>query len=161
MGSRRAIAAAMLALALGLSGCGGVDDVQFNGKIFDALGVSDGSGKKSAEPKMVARSGIVMPPAVDRLPEPGKPTGSEIETATIASLNDPDKKVVLDKADLERQQREYCKVHYEQAKQHGDPEAELAKGPLGPCKGSALNLLKGLVNNSKEGEGQEGQVEQE
>ena len=102
-----------------------------------------------------------MPPSLDRLPEPGKPAEADVQTASIAGLNDPDQKVVTDQAGLEVQQREYCKVHYEQAKQHGDPEAELAKGPLGPCKGSALNILKGLVNNSTEGEGQEGQVEKE
>ena len=47
------------------------------------------------------------------------------------------------KADLERQQAEYCKKNYEDAKAHGDETAaDLAAGPLGPCRGSVLTAIE-------------------
>ena len=33
---------------------------------------------------------------------------------------------------MKKQQADYCKVNYEQAKQRGDNNADLAEGPLGP-----------------------------
>ena len=156
--SRAIVAAASLVIALGLSGCG-ADEVQLNGKIFDALGVSGNGNTRSAEPKMVARAPLVVPPTLERLPEPGKPAEAASQTATLAALADPDKKVVLNQAELERQQADYCKVHYEYAKHHGDPDADEATGPLGPCRTTAISIFKKFQAGSSDSDGQEGQVE--
>ena len=53
-----------------------------------------------------------------------------------------DMQVVRELYDLQRQQEEYCKVNYEQAKARGDDNADLAKGPAGPCKGSIFSAIK-------------------
>lgn len=126
-------------------GCA-MDDVEFNGGLFKAVGL--GEKTKSAEPKMAARAPLIIPPTVDRVPEPGTPP--EGAANDIAALDDPDKKAQTTKAELERQQAEYCKKHYELAKTHGDDtSADLAEGPLGPCRGSVLTAIK-KWNNSEE-----------
>lgn len=147
--SRFAWAVAM-PFALSLAGCGGVDDVQFNGKIFDAIGMN--STAKPAEPKMKERAGLVMPPSLDRLPEPGKP--AEAEPADVAALNDPDKVAKTSHEELERQQAEYCKVNYEDAKTRGDDTtADNAVGPLGPCKKSIFTAIKQWTGDDDEAAG--------
>lgn len=126
-------------IAVSLGGCGGFDGVQLNGKIFDAMGVS-GEGGKSGEPKLAQRSGLVVPPSTEALPVPG--SRPEAEASDVAALQDPDKIAKVSEAEKQRQQDEYCKVHYEQAKQRNDDNADLAEGPLGPCKGSVISALK-------------------
>lgn len=125
--------------ALSLAGCG-ADDVQFNGKIFDAVGLNQKSEKR--EPKLAERAPLVMPPDLERVPEPGTPADGAAAASEIASLNDPDARAKTSRKELERQQAEYCKVHYEDAMAHGDNNADLAEGPLGPCKGSILTAIK-------------------
>lgn len=135
--ARTAAALLIVAGALSLAGCDG--GVQLNGKIFDAMGMS-GDGSSSAEPKLQQRSGLVVPPSTEALPVPGsRPDG---EAADLAALNDPDKLAKVSEAEQQRQQEAYCKVNYEQARQRGDQNADLAEGPLGPCKGSVLTALK-------------------
>lgn len=125
-----------MAIAVLLSGCG-AGDVGFNGKIFDVMGMNTASVKKT--PKLNERAGIIVPPNLDRLPEPGSGGGA---APALADVQDHDAKRVTAYNDLERQQEAYCKVHYHDAKIHGDQDAVLATGPLGPCHGSALKLLK-------------------
>lgn len=62
---------ACLLLAGALSGCGGFDGVELNGKIFEAVGLSGDSFGKKSEPKTEARAPLVLPPDTKRLPEPG------------------------------------------------------------------------------------------
>jgi hypothetical protein len=122
-----------------LSACG-ADDLELNGKIFDVMGMS-GPQTKGKEPKLAARSPLVVPPSLERLPEPGSEAAAA--PSDIAQIKDPDEQKKLDKSELERQQAEYCKVHYEQAMAHGDEtEANLATGPLGPCKPSVLTAIQ-------------------
>lgn len=131
-------------LMLGLAGCG-LDDVQMNGKIFDALGVNSVSEAKKT-PQMAARSPLVVPPGLDRLPEPG--TGGS--APALADIQDPDEKKKVSRAELERQQEEYCKVHYEDAKVRGDQDAVLAEGPLGPCHNSIFSAAKNLMKGDED-----------
>lgn len=133
----RAACAAVIACALAFGGCA-ADDIELNGKIFDAVGLNNKS--KSAEPKLAARAPLVMPPSPDRVPEPGTPP--EGLAMDVASLQDPDAKAKTSREELERQQAAYCKVHYEQAKSRGDDNADLAAGPLGPCRSSVLSAVK-------------------
>lgn len=134
-------------LALSVGGCGGFDGVDLNGKVFDAVGIGTGSKTSSGEPKMAQRSGLVVPPSTESLPAPGSGGQAAPE---IAGINDPDKLAVVSQAEKQRQQDEYCKVHYEMAKAHGDDNADLAAGPLGPCKGSVLTALKNWQNGGKD-----------
>jgi hypothetical protein len=123
-----------------LAGCG-AGDLELNGKVFDYLGVSTASQTRASDPKLAARGGLVVPPSVERLPEPG--SGPQGEDAQLASLDDPDRKAEVSKAELEERQRKYCDVHYTQAKQRGDESGALnAKGPLGPCAPSLFSSLQ-------------------
>ncbi len=103
--------ASLVALAA-LSGCG-VDDIQLNGKIFDAMGVNNTSSVKK-EVTVRERSPLVVPPGLEKLPEPG--SQAALQADAIAEIKDYDASRQKSQADLERQQAEYCKVHYEQAK---------------------------------------------
>lgn len=143
---RPALAAAVMALAASLAGCGS-GDVELNGKIFDAMGVSPSTQKKSGDPRVASRNGLVMPPSTGSLPEPGSGVPPPDAEADIAFINDPDRKKTIDKTELARQQAEYCKVNYEQAKLRGDQSAESAVGPAGPCRASVLSALKNWTSS--------------
>lgn len=150
-GARFAFAAGVCC-TLVVAGCA-ADDIELNGKIFDAVGLNNKA--KVTEPKMVARAPLVMPPNAERVPEPGLPP--EGQAADVAALVDPDATKQTNHAELERQQAEYCKTNYELAKAHGDNNADLAAGPLGLCRGSVLSALKNWSDDEK---GTEGQVEE-
>ncbi len=135
---RARIAVLAVATTLALGGCG-AGDVELNGGIFDALGVNNQTQK--SEPKLAARTPLVVPPATDRLPQPGLPPEAQATDMT-ASINDPDRAAVVDRSELERQQAAYCSKHYELAKAHGDNDADQATGPLGPCRTTILTSIK-------------------
>lgn len=135
-------------LTLALAACG-TDDIQFNGGIFDAVGLSDNSKAKSGDPKLAERAPLVVPPTLDRLPAPGEaPTAP----AQIAGINDPDAAKAKSKAELEAQQKEYCDKNYRDAGMRGE-EASMVEGPLGPCRPSILTAIK-KYNQGDEAEGQ-------
>jgi hypothetical protein len=133
-------------LTLGIAGCG-TDDIQFNGGIFDAVGLND--AKKSGDAKLAERAPLVVPPSLDRLPPPGEaPPPSQ-----IADIKDPDAQKAVSRAELEAKQAEYCKVNYDNVKARGDDSADSAEGPLGPCRKSILTAVK-KWNGEDEAEGQ-------
>lgn len=123
-----------------LAGCS-AGDVQLNGKVFDLLGAATGANAETKDVKLAARPGLVAPPTTQSLPEPGSNVVPDGELATIV---DHDRKKIVDRSALEKQQAEYCKVNYEQAKLRGDNTAEGATGPLGACRPSALGLIKSI-----------------
>jgi hypothetical protein len=134
--------AVALCVALGVGGCS-ADDVQFNGGIFDAVGLSDSAKAKmrSGDPKIAERAPLVVPPSLDRLPAPGEQPASQDQN--IAGIKDPDEVKKVSQAELERKQAEYCKVNYDDAKTRGDETTALnAEGPLGPCRPSVLSSIK-------------------
>lgn len=138
---RGVILAVPLCLALGAGGCS-MDDVQFNGGIFDAVGLSDSAKAKlkRSEPQIAERAPLVVPPSLERLPAPGEQPASQDQK--LAAIQDPDEVKKVSKEELERKQAEYCKVHYEDAKTRGDETAVNAEGPLGPCRPSVLTAIK-------------------
>ena len=144
----RALLAAVI--GFGLAGCS-ADDIQFNGGLFDAVGMSDSTKTKSKEPKLAERAPLVVPPSLDRLPEPGSAPAPD---TTIAEIKDPDEAKTASKEELERRQAEYCKVNYDQAMAHGDEATAInATGPMGPCRKSVLTAIK-KWNGEDEAEGQ-------
>jgi hypothetical protein len=121
-------------LTLAMAGCG-TDDIQFNGGIFDAVGLND--TKKTGDPKIAERAPLVVPPSLDRLPAPGEaPPPSQ-----IAGINDPDAAKQKSREELEKQQAEYCEKNYDSAIRRGE-EAAMVEGPLGPCRKSVLTAIK-------------------
>ncbi|MBY0226857.1 MAG: hypothetical protein K2Q28_13725 [Hyphomicrobium sp.] len=140
MPSRRLTRFAVASLvAAAVGGCS-LDDVELNGGVFDALGVG-ANQPKSAEPKLAARTPLVVPPSTASLPQPGTPAEAAAVDVT-AAINDPDRKVVVDKAVLEKQQDEYCRKNYDPARAAGDASAASIEGPLGPCRPSVLTAVK-------------------
>lgn len=134
----RNCAAAILA-AVAMGACS-ADDVEFNGGLFKAAGLTGNT--KSAEPKLAARPGLVLPPSLERLPAPGEQAGAQSDM--LAAIADPDKKLEVSQAELEKQQAAYCEKNYHQALMRGDNDAAIAaEGPLGPCRGSFLSSFKG------------------
>ena len=142
---RTSVVALVLAVGFALSGCG-AGDVQLNGKVFDALGSLVGSGGANEEAKIAPRAGLVVPPGLENLPKPG--SSASVPDGDLAQIQDFDRKKVVDNSALEAKQREYCKVHYEQAKARGDSTADLATGPMGSCRPSAMNFIN-VVNGEK------------
>ena len=62
-------------LALGLGGCGGIE---FQGKAFDYIGLSD-VGKLQEDVRMTERAPLLIPPNVKSLPPPGSPAVSRAD----------------------------------------------------------------------------------
>jgi hypothetical protein len=149
MSAKRRPMLAILAFgALGsvLSACS-PGDVQLNGKIFDALGAVTGTGAEVKDVKLAARPGIVVPPKFEALPEPGS---APVPDGELAQIVDHDQKKVVDRSALQKAQADYCKVNYEQAKQRGDQTtADLAVGPLGSCRPSAMGLIDNINGEKK------------
>jgi hypothetical protein len=130
----------VLGLVLGAAGCS-ADDIQFNGGVFDAMGLSDSAKSKSSsgDPKLAERAPLVVPPKLDNLPQPGEPEAAP--DSQIAGIHDPDAVKQASEEELRRQQAAYCKEHYEIPKGMGDDSADSATGPLGPCRPSVLNSI--------------------
>jgi hypothetical protein len=133
-------------LALTLAGCG-TDDIQFNGGVFDAVGLSESGKSKSGVPKVAERAPLVVPPSLDRLPAPGE---AAAEPTQIAGITDPDEAKKKSQAELEKQQAEYCQKNYTNATMRGE-EASMVEGPLGPCRPSVLSAIK-KYNGSDDGQ---------
>ncbi|MDH4982351.1 hypothetical protein [Hyphomicrobium sp. D-2] len=112
-----------------------MDDVEFNGGIFNAVGIG-GDAKKSAQPQLAERAPLVVPPTLDRLPAPG----SAPEQPQLA-INDPDVAKKRSQAELQAQQQAYCDKHYRDAGIRGDEVAHV-EGPLGPCRKSVLTAIQ-------------------
>ena len=148
---RGAVLAALTTACVALAGCGG-NDLELNGKVFNAIGSLTGSGGGSQEVKLDARPGLVQPPNLQNLPAPGS---SKAPDGQLADIHDDDatRKAGVDKSALKAQQDVYCKEHYDVPKAHGDETtADAAVGPMGPCRKSALGLLGdqnpiGWINN--------------
>ncbi|HRD75546.1 MAG TPA: hypothetical protein PK264_06355 [Hyphomicrobiaceae bacterium] len=139
---RRAVAALAVSSALALTGCA-AGDVELNGKIFDALGVSAATSKPSREPKLAARAPLVLPPSADRLPDPN--------AVPVAASGDPawpvdaDQKRVGTVADAARKHTEFCRDGNWKEKAMRDDIAA-AKGPAGNCNdGSIFSAFKNLT----------------
>jgi hypothetical protein len=124
-------------LTLALAACGS-DDVQLNGGIFDAVGLSDATKVKSSDPKLAERAPLVVPPTLDKLPAPGEAAAAPEQ---IAGISDPDAVKAKSHADLEKQQTEYCDKNYRDAQMRGEEVASV-EGPLGPCRPSILSSVK-------------------
>jgi hypothetical protein len=147
---RRASAARILGASVMLLAFGGcsADDIQLDGKLFDAVGIGSNSKVKRGEPVMASRAPLVLPPNLERLPQPGEQPGAE--STDVAAIADPDKKLIVSEVEMQKRQAEYCKVHYEMAIAHGDRDgADLAEGPMGSCRGSVLNAVNLNIGGNK------------
>ncbi len=133
-------------VALAIAGCSS-DDIQFNGGIFDAVGLND--AKRSGDPKIAERAPLVVPPSLDRLPPPGEAPAAP----QIADIMDPDAEKAVSRAEMEAKQAEYCRKNYDDPMARGDQSVASVEGPMGPCRKSVLTAIK-KWNAEDETEGQ-------
>lgn len=133
-----------VALALSLSGCGGFDGVELNGKIFDAVGLSgDQLGAKKAEPRTQARAPLVMPPDGRRLPDPDE--AASVAVADTAWPKDRDAQRVAD-ADAARKAKEQaCRDGNWKQKAHKDETSNAEQ-----CQGSIFSWMNNSLFGNKE-----------
>jgi hypothetical protein len=125
--------------AVAIGGCS-MDDVELNGGVFDSLGIGSNQ-PKTAEPKLAARTPLVVPPSTASLPAPGTPAEAVQADVTVA-IDDPDRKIIVTEAEKQKQQDEYCRKNYDPARAAGDASADSIEGPLGPCRPSVLTAVK-------------------
>jgi hypothetical protein len=150
-GNRIAVSSGRVLLALGLaavaSGCAN-GDVELNGKLFDAIGISSAAQSAAKrEPQLAARAPLVMPPDQTRLPEPGG-----VETAAINDQNwpvDPDQKKQLAAAERDRLHQEYCSGRKNWQQQAFDKNAGAPKSPYGPCNAFIGNMFSSATQNAR------------
>lgn len=125
--------------ALTLAACG-ADDVQLNGKIFDAMGVSSKSQSEAkVEPKVPQRAPLVIPPTTASLPVPG--SGTAVVAAAPQDQSwptDPDQQQQAALAAKQQQQKDFC----EEGKLTGQAEDfdETRKSKYSRC-GNVWTLL--------------------
>lgn len=121
-----------------VAGCGN-DGIELNGKLFDALGVSDAAQKSSRrEPKLQERTGLVVPPDVNRLPEPGSGGAPDVS----AEVKDPERVKAASAAERARQHKLYCsgELNWKDRVASREAASAAATSPYGPCSilGDAL-----------------------
>ena len=92
-----------LACVFALGGCGGVE---FEGKVFDYMGIS--GERQKADVRMTERAPLLLPPNPKALPQPGQ--GPGVATARADWPNDPER---VRKRVVEEQQ---AKANAEEAK---------------------------------------------
>jgi len=120
----------VVAALLGLPGCGGLDGVDFNGKIFDAVGLTGALGKRP-EPKTEARAPLVIPPASERLPAPGE-MAAVAPPADASWPNDPDKGKASKEEAQKKAQADYCRDgNWKDKAMRNDEKAEAAQAQCG------------------------------
>lgn len=127
------VTAVVLCCAAVAGGCS-PGDVELNGSIFDKLGVGSNSAARS-DTKVPIRQALVLPPNLERLPEPG--SGQADQQSAEAMPVDPEQKRVAAVSKAEADHRAYCERALREAKVRGD--LTLVKGPLGRCDRSALD----------------------
>jgi hypothetical protein len=145
---RRFALATAFAATLALGGCGGIDGMEVNGKLFDFFGVSSSSLENSKkEPQMAARAPLVLPPNADRLPEPG--SGQQGNDA-LASLNDPELKKAAAAKERERLHLAYCRgeMQWKEKAFTNSSDASANKSPYGPCP-SLFGTAQGMIDPNK------------
>jgi hypothetical protein len=141
---RRTLLAAALLCALALTGCAS-GDVELNGKIFDALGISSSAQKPTREPKIAARAPLVLPPSSERLPDPNAvPVAASGDPAWPV---DPDQTRVGSASEALKKQTDFCRDGNWKEKAMRDDIAA-AKGPAGNCNdGSIFSFMKNLTKS--------------
>lgn len=151
---RAAAGIALMVAAASLGACGGVDGVELNGKIFDALGVSGDPFAKKDEPKTQARAPLVLPPDTSKLPEPGSAPGpgSPLTTGAVNPQwpRDSEAQKMADANARKAAQEKYCQDGNWKQKAVKD-EIRADSGPDGQCGGSIFSV----IGNSLFGSGKE------
>lgn len=131
---------------LAMGGCAG-DGISLNGGVFDALGVSDKGDKSDlAEPRVPERAGLILPPRLEQLPQPGASAAEQqTQIAQQAWPVAPEQRRVAALQQKEAEHAAYCEKELQRKKLNRD--LSVTEGPLGNCNQSALSAI-GINPNS-------------
>lgn len=139
----KAMAAATIML-VGLAGCA-QDGIEFQGKIFEAVGLAGDTSNRGQDTKAAQRSPLVLPPDTTKLPAPG-----EAPPPVVANQEWPRDRDAMRQADADARKRaheQYCRDGNWREKAL-DKDASPAQGPMGSCQGSVLGWMNnGLFGN--------------
>src|SRR5262245_22108446 len=145
VGSKAVLVGALATCAVHLSGC--ADGVELNGKVFDWMGVSPAAQEsRRTEPKLADRAPLVMPPDVNRLPEPGSDKGAP----QIAWPDDPEQRKVREAKERERLHLAYCSGELQWKERVLSKNPDAPRSPYGPCPGLFSGFISNNVNVNKE-----------
>ena len=142
----KAIGAALaVAATLAVAGCGGVDGMELNGKMFDWLGISPAAqDARKTEPRLADRAPLVLPPDANRLPEPGS---GQVAAPAEGWPLDPEMKKLAQAKERERLHMAYCRGEIQWKERALDPaKAGANKSPYGPCPG--IGSITSSVNKN-------------
>jgi hypothetical protein len=115
---RKFAATTLICAGIGLGGCNAAD-VHIDAPILEAAGIN--LTAKKADEDVPERSGIVIPPSTDTLPEPGTRTASADPSQSWPQ--DPD----LTKAEREKQEAEAYEKYCREGKWEGGGISEFDK----------------------------------
>ena len=138
-------AAFCAALTMALSGC--ADGVELNGKVFDFLGISPAALEASRrEPKLAERAPLVMPPNVNRLPDPDSEATASNQGSWPA---DPEQKKLAAAQERERLHLAYCRgdIQWKERALGSKDGSGTNLSPYGPCPG-LFSSITGSVNKN-------------
>lgn len=147
---RRAGAAGLIAVSLSLSGCGGIDGVDFNGKIFDAVGLGGSNPFKKDEPVTQARAPLVLPPNGQALPAPGSAPAPSPVAADVQWPRDADQQKVAQADAKKAAHQQYCKEDGNWKQKAVKDEIAADRGPEGSCNGSIFSVISDNVFGKKD-----------
>jgi hypothetical protein len=130
------------------------DSLELNGKMFDVIGISSAAiDAKRAEPKLADRAPLVMPPDVNRLPEPGSDRPPPVALASAgqgAWPDDPEERKARDAKERERLHLAYCRGEMQWKKTALDKESVGApRSPYGPCPSIFGDTINKNINTDK------------
>lgn len=126
-----------LLISVSLTACGGgFGGVQFEGKLFEAVGLNE-IGAKKKEPKVKQRGTLVIPPKTE-LPEPGKRV---VVKDNIQWPDDPDERKKREVELLEEKKKKVCKDVVRDRKHplYDEEKAKLCSTWLGDYINDTLN----------------------
>jgi hypothetical protein len=138
--------AIVLSAAMAVGGCGGVDGIDLNGKLFDVMGISASAlaNAPQGEPQLAARAPLVLPPDSQRLPQPG----SEQHHDQIVGLDDQDQRKIAEAKERERLHLAYCHGDMHWKESALNPEnINIPRSPYGPCPSIIGDITKNVNKN--------------
>ena len=117
IGIARSLVASTM-LCVGLAGCS--DGIEVNSKLLDYAGAS--STGSHMEPQLQERQGLVVPPPMASLPEPGSGVAVAADVSSQLPRN-PETVVIVAAAEKKRREAEACA---KAAHNHDDPGLQAA-----------------------------------
>jgi hypothetical protein len=128
--------AAVFVVAAALSGCS-AGDVELNGSVFDTLGIGSKTANANTA-KVPERQGLVLPPNLERLPEPGS-GALAAQQGNDGLPVDPEQKRAANATQAQVKHNEYCERALQKARIMKDLSP--VNGPLGRCDKSIFDQV--------------------